>query len=769
MASSKPVKKTIPSKAKAPAQAAPPVSTTQPASRGSYLPYLIIFLFSMGIYFNSVWDKYAIDDTLVLTDNKFTLQGWGGIGDIMTKDAFVGFFGERGAGLVAGGRYRPLSIVTLAIEVAVTGGLNPGISHFINILLFALTCMMLYRILADVLPRRKDTPFYLSIAFISTMLYAGHPIHTEAVTNIKGRDEVMGMLFALAALYAAIRYVRTNNILHIVWGTIAFFLAMLSKENAITFLAVIPLTFYFFTKAKPQQYAVLVAYVAAVGIYLALRMHFIHPGPESPEILNNPFAYLPKNGSGGLTTEGYLSKYATIIYSFLLYFKLLIFPHPLSHDYYYDQIPFIGAGDPLFILSFVINATLLGYAVYGFFKKSIPAYAILIYFVTFSVVSNVFFTVGIIMNERFVYMCSLGFCILLAYLLVKAMDKKYLNATSLTVILVVILGLYSVKTFARNMAWHDNLTLFLTDAGTSTRSAKVQMSAGGDLDKLADENFDSLRVPQHVLGFATKSRLQHVIDLIGIDENVSQIPDSTLKKQIRKKAIEYIDTSLADYPTHSNELVLRGNASYKLYHDVPAAMRDYENAAKFRVGGYYDAWYNMGCVQIENNMPDLAKENFKKALAIDPEVFAARYNLAEAYDKLKMGDSAIYWYKKTLELKPLDDRSYYKIGTVYGKVLGNLDMAIMNISKAIECNPKVPLYYEDLAVAYGLAHRYEEAIAISNKCVGQFPDYSPAYVILAVSYRNKSAATKDPTQAKQAMDMANQYQAKAEALKAKGR
>lgn len=745
MAASKPRKRPTP-----PAQTPTAADRPAPASaapkwyEASYVPYLIIFLFTMGIYCNAIRDKYAIDDTLVLTDNKFTLQGIGGIPDLMTKDAFVGFFGERGASLVSGGRYRPLSIVTLAIEVSLTGGLHPGVSHFINILLFALTCMLIYRLLKDIIPPRRGTVFYLTIPFIAAMLYAGHPLHTEAVTNIKGRDEIMGMLFSLLALYAAVRYVRTSNLLYIAGGTVAYFLALLSKENAITFLAIVPLTYYFFTKAKPKHYLILVPYLAAAGVFLFMRSIYTQSGlgAESTEILNNPFAHLPK------TMDGLLTRYATIIYSFLLYYKLLIFPHPLTHDYYFDQIPYVGINDPLFIVALLSTLALGVYGIYGLFKKSIPGYAILYYFITFSVVSNLFFTVGIIMNERFLYMCSLGFCILLAYLLVKAQDRKYINAGVLSGLLIVILGLYSVKTFSRNFAWHDNLTLFITDAKVSTRSAKVQMSAGGDLDKLADQNFDTLR---------SNGELQHYLDLLDFNEKASDYPDSTLKKQLRIRAIQYIDTSLVYYPTHSNAFVLRGNAAYKLYHDVPSALKDYADAAKYRVGGYYDAWYNMGCVEIENNMPLQAKDHFLKALAIDPEVFAARYNLAEAYDKINMPDSAIYWFKKTLELKPLDDKSYYKIGTIYGKKLNNLDQAIIYISKAIDCNPNEKLYYEDLSVAYGLSKRYDDAIAIAQKCLQKFPDYVPAYMNLSVSYRNKGDAKT-----------ADMYMAKAQALQQQG-
>jgi len=79
------------------------------------IPYIIIFVFTCMIYSNTLWNKYAIDDTIVITDNKFTQKGFAGIKDLMTHDAFVGFFGERGSKLVSGGRYRPLSMVTLAL------------------------------------------------------------------------------------------------------------------------------------------------------------------------------------------------------------------------------------------------------------------------------------------------------------------------------------------------------------------------------------------------------------------------------------------------------------------------------------------------------------------------------------------------------------------------------------------------------------------------------------------------------------------------------
>lgn len=700
-----------------------------------YLPYLIIFLFTSAIYFNTLWNQYAIDDTLVLTENKFTLQGLGGIKDLMTHDAFVGFFGEKGSELVSGGRYRPLSMVTLAVEVEFFG-MNPRISHGINILLFALTCMLLYYILKEILPKKKGSVFYLSIPFIATMLFAGHPIHTEAVANIKGRDEIMGLLFSLLALLAGLKYVKTQNILHLIWGMAVFFLGLLSKENAITFVAIIPLTFYFFTNAKLKDHLLLIGlYLIPIIVFLYFRNAYTKSAftAESPEILNNPFAYLPKNADGSLSMDGLVQKYATIIMTFLLYFKLLIFPHPLTHDYYFNQIPTIGPADPVFIVSFIINGALLIYAALNIRKKTIPAYAILFYFIAFSVVSNLAVTVGILMNERFVYMCSIGFCLFIAYLLVNAKDRFKLPLQAVMGIFVVVLLLYSVKTIARNRIWVDNLTLFLVDSKTSNNSAKVNMSAGGDLTKLADENFDTLR---------KNGRLQYVTGLLDMDINLASTPDSTLRKLFLQRAVAYLNHTLDIYPMHSNAWLLLGNAAYKLNKDPKEAMGYYEKAAKFRYGGYYDAWYNMGCVQIENNMPALAKDNFIKAMAIKPDEFACRYNLAVAYMNLNQSDSALYWFKKTLELKPLDAVSYYKIGTIYGKQLNDLDKAIEYIKKAIEYNPNIPVYYEDLGVAYGFKNMPDEAIKVSEDCLKKFPDYVPAMRNIAISYNRKGMPQK---------------------------
>lgn len=107
-------------------------------------PGLLFVLLSLGLYWQSVGFGYVLDDTIVLDENKFVAKGFSGIWDILSKESFTGYFGEQ-KNLVAGARYRPLSIVSFAIEQQILGK-NPWFSHLINILLYAICGWLIYRL-----------------------------------------------------------------------------------------------------------------------------------------------------------------------------------------------------------------------------------------------------------------------------------------------------------------------------------------------------------------------------------------------------------------------------------------------------------------------------------------------------------------------------------------------------------------------------------------------------------------------------------------------
>lgn len=203
--------------------------------------YGIIFIFSFLLYGNTIPNNYALDDDFVIQNNKMVHMGIKGIPEIFTSrysDVKGGTFG-----------YRPITKSTLAIEYQFFGE-NPHVSHFINILLYALTGMFLFFLLKKLL---KAYPYHLP--FIITLLFLAHPIHTEVVASIKNREEILSFLGGLASLHFAIRYFEKRNLLNILLSVLFFIFGILSKLSILTFIAVIPLiTFFFIDETKKYSF-----------------------------------------------------------------------------------------------------------------------------------------------------------------------------------------------------------------------------------------------------------------------------------------------------------------------------------------------------------------------------------------------------------------------------------------------------------------------------------------------------------------------------------
>jgi len=113
----------------------------------------ILVLLTFILYGNTLSHDFALDDYIVITGNNFTKKGLGGIKDIMTHDAFVGTYGE--ALELTGGRYRPLSIVSFALEYEFFGR-NPFVGHLGNLLLFALSTVLVFLLFVKILDEKNS-------------------------------------------------------------------------------------------------------------------------------------------------------------------------------------------------------------------------------------------------------------------------------------------------------------------------------------------------------------------------------------------------------------------------------------------------------------------------------------------------------------------------------------------------------------------------------------------------------------------------------------
>ena len=217
-------------------------STTDPVIEKKLLVRLslIIALFAFLLYSNTIKHGFVLDDVSVVSENTLTQKGIPALKTIMTQPYRKGYTDDEN------NLYRPLSKMMFAVEWQISPG-NPHIHHTMNVLLYAIECVLLFLLLVRV------TKINVYILFFSVMLFAAHPVHTEVVANIKSRDEILSMLFIVLSLHFVISYLKNSKMLSMAGMLFCFFLALLSKESAIVFVAIVPLVMYFFTEASKSR------------------------------------------------------------------------------------------------------------------------------------------------------------------------------------------------------------------------------------------------------------------------------------------------------------------------------------------------------------------------------------------------------------------------------------------------------------------------------------------------------------------------------------
>ena len=638
---------------------------------------------------------YASDDRMIIYENDYTLKGFKGIPEVMTKDAFTGYFGDTGT-LVAGGRYRPLSQLTFILEYEIFGGyireyagfhqapqneklfsesILPIVQHGGNLILFILLCLSIYAVLKRLFPKLENEKWYFSVPFLATLLFALHPLHTEAVANIKGRDEIMSMLGAILALYASLRFVSDRKW----WWLLVSFAAMLcgifSKENAITFLAVVPLSLWFVEvpKKRGDYLLTLLPLAVATGLFLAARTHalggIMNQG-TSDLLLNNPFLYSTK-----------AQTLATVILTWGIYLRLMLFPHPLTHDYYPHHIEITNFANPFVIFTLLIVIGLAVFALVTLKKKNAISFGILFFIITFSITSNLLFNVGTFMNERFLFMSLLGFTLIVAVLIQKLQQTK-VSGKVMTVSMVLLCLLYGGKTAARNLVWDNDITLFTTDVKTSKNSMKCTLSAGGSYLKL--------------------------YDLTG-------------KKKYLKLAEEYL--------VHALELGRNTTDMYALLGKLYFVKEDYERARQC---------YEI-ILQTDPN-DQLAADNLKLTMEV------IRQHGADYVSKLieeNRVDEAFALVNQLIEQEPNSAQLYNLLGRIYGEKKGDVDAAIPYLNKAIELDPQFASAYENLGIAYATKGEFSKALQYLTQALAIEPDNKHIMSNIAMLYGNMGDKQKE--------------------------
>ena len=204
------------------------------AGKTNLLLCVILAVVSVALYANTLQNGFALDDVMVLKENTIVMQGTKGIPELLTTPHMHGY------SFFADDTYRPLPLVVLAAGYQAFG-MNSGAFHLLNVLLFVGCVIMLFLFL-DRFFQRKRT----AVAFVASLIFALHPIHTEVVANIKSCDELLCFFFGFLSLNLFMSYMQQGKMMMMVAGVTSLFLAYLSKETVVGLLPVIGLLFFFY-------------------------------------------------------------------------------------------------------------------------------------------------------------------------------------------------------------------------------------------------------------------------------------------------------------------------------------------------------------------------------------------------------------------------------------------------------------------------------------------------------------------------------------------
>lgn len=664
-------------------------------NRFLWISATLIFVFSFLIYSNTINHDYALDDTGAIQQNLNVQKGLKGIPDILKMDLW-----EQSE--VRLGYYRPLSLITFAVEYEFFQ-FAPHVSHFNNVSLFAISCVVLFLVLQALLGNVHQ---FIPIAI--TLLFAAHPIHTEVVANIKSRDEILSFLFVFTSILFFILNLQKKKPVFLIMSFIAAYFGMLSKETALTGLLMIPVIYYLFSEEKLKLMKLLPV-IAAIGIFFIQKSIFIKNVIIPVDIINYPY------------DQDF--KLPTSVYLLVHGLKLLLFPIDLRYDYSYNLIPAVDFNNPITFLGLLI---LIGgglFALNRLMKKSILAVPLSMYFLSIAPGFAFTFLRGGIFAERFLYSAALGFLILLVLLLFNLLKRwshrvKNIELYGIGVFTVLVTSLYAIKTITRNLVWKDNYTLFSTDIKTGETSAQNQ---------------------RH---FAEQTLVKALAE-----------KDTIRKLELANVSLKAFEKSYNMHPMFA-ESYMKTAVIYQLILNNPdKAIYFYRKTIECEPTKILraEAYYNLGTVY-QNNKANLvyASYCYNQSLSFKPD-YAPANSATEALKKMGINTLLEPTGNSFDENSANRDANYY-FNLGYKRASeGKYKDAIVAFEEALKMNPKNIDALLNLGNCHGMLGNYQKSIECNDKIISLSPNEERAYRNNAINYEKMGNLERS----KQFLDKAN--------------
>jgi tetratricopeptide (TPR) repeat protein len=449
-------------------------------------------------------------------------------------------------------------------------------------------------------------------------------------------------------------------------------------------------------------------------LYLLLRYYalgYLLGGSPVTELLNDPYLE-------ATTTE----KLATNLMTWGKYLLLLLIPHPLTHDYYPMHFPLTGFDNPLVLASIAIYLFLAFIAIRGLRQKKLLSFAILYYFITFSISSNVLFNVGTFMNERFMFAPSMGYAMAISMLMLAVTSVRKQSRTipvSLLSIVTLVLVLYSVKVISRNRAWYDDYTLFTTDVKVSENSIKCNVSAAGKTLERYEETEKDKRDPA-------------MLD----------------------QAIIWLNKALKMHPSYLAGWEQYGKAVF-YKEDFRKAFTAYQNCLRIRPN-YQTARRNMGLVAtaaFNKGSFDMARDFILDMNRMQISTMEDSLTLAYCYVNLEVPDSATALLREILLRDPRNYDALNKMGELSARYYNNLPAAENFLQQAIDVDPAIASAWENMGIVKAMQRDLKASLFYFEKALSLDPENARIMGNLSTAYQsmgNKAKADEMAEKARQA-------------------
>ena len=409
--------------------------------------FIAAIALSFLVFGNGIFGDFVFDDVAVVQNR----------GDLKDSSNFFSLFVSPYHLLSKLGLFRPFTMASYAVNHFINDSILPASAtsfqqaagfRAVNIFIHALNSFLIFWLVNHLFKNR-----FLSYA--TFLLFLVHPIHTEAVTSIVGRAELLAFFWSLVAVYF---FIKKDSLL----SAISFLFALLSKEVA---LMILPIIFYidwalmknrFFQTVNRTFIFAPAIFVYSVLRYKALGAYFF--GDVTMTIVGNLLNFLP-----------FKERILTAFKVLYMYLERLIWPIHLSADYSYNSIsPVSSFTDPTFLVGAGFFVFLSWLLVSRKINGTVVSFGALVFLSPYIIVSNLIKPVGTIMGERLMYFPSFGFILLFSYLLFKLSEK--FGRKFIYIVLCLIIVFFSVRTIIRNRDWRDARTLFMATLEESPNS-----------------------------------------------------------------------------------------------------------------------------------------------------------------------------------------------------------------------------------------------------------------------------------------------------------